>query len=299
MGRWAIMLLLLAAPCASAQVRSVEMQPPQRDFGYFVGDLMDTQAVVTVDAGAELEQSSLPSAGPVSTWVDLRRIAVTQATVGAALRVTIRSQYQSFYDPEEAGRTQVPGYLLSFKSGTKRFDARVPGFSYLASPFRHDLNPIIESSALRGDHPFLTVSLAGAKLRLIASLLVALVAAVLLAAGRGWLPGLRMRGRPFAHASRQVSQLSRQDDEEARVAALLALHRAFDAAAGKRMLAGDLDQFLGGHSAYVPLRADIERFFAASRAMFFGSSPDAAQALTKLPDLVTLGRRLTRAERLS
>ncbi len=296
---WAIIVLLLAAPCASAQVRSVDMQPPQRDFGYFVGDLMETQAVVTVDAGADLEPSSLPSAGPVSTWVDLRRITVTQATDGGALRVTIRSQYQSFYDPEEAGRTQVPGYLLSFKSGTKRFDAQIPGFSYLASPFRHDLNPIIESAALRGDHPFLTVPLASAKLRLIASFLVALVAAVLLAAGRGWLPGLRMRGRPFAHASRQVSQLSRQDNEEARVAALLALHRAFDAAAGKRVLAGDLDQFIGRHSAFLPLRADIERFFAASRAMFFGPAADTATALATLPDLVTLGRRLKRAERLS
>ena len=296
---WAIMLLLFAAPCARAQLQSIEMQPPQRDFGYFVGDLMDTQAVVTVDAGAELQASSLPSVGPVSTWVDLRRIAVTENTQGGALRVTIRSQYQSFYDPEEAGRTQVPGYVLSFRSGAKRFDAQVPGFSYLASPFRHDLNPIIESSALRGDHPFLTVPLGGAKRRLIASSLIAVVAFVLLAAGRGWLPGIGLRARPFAQASRRIAQLSRQDTEQAREEALLALHRAFDAASGKRMLADDLDQFVAQRAAFLPLRDEIERFFAASRAMFFGPAPGRAGALAKLPELVALGRRLTRAERLS
>ena len=299
MRRWAFAVALLVAPCANAQVRSVTVQPPQRDFGYFVGDVMDAQAVVTVDAGAELEASSLPSTGPVSTWVDLRHIDIKQSTEAGALRITISSQYQSFYDPEEAGRTQVPGYILSFKSGGKRFDAQVPGFSYLASPFRHDLNPIIESSALRGDHPFLTVSMGAAKLRLILSLAVALLAAAALAAGRGWLPGLRLRGKPFAQAAREVARLSRQDDERAQEAALLALHRAFDAASGKRMLADDLDHFLTRHAAFQPLRNEIERFFAASRAIFFGPAAERGTTDPKLPELVVFGRRLTRAERMS
>ena len=299
MRSWAFLAVFLVAPCANAQVRSVTVQPPQRDFGYFVGDVMDAQAVVTVDAGAELEASSLPSTGPVSTWVDLRHIDIKQSTEAGALRITISSQYQSFYDPEEAGRTQVPGYILSFKSGGKRFDAQVPGFSYRASPFRHDLNPIIESSALRGDHPFLMVPLGTAKLRLAISLAVALLAAALLAAGRGWLPGFRLRGRPFAHATRQVAKLSRQDGEQAHEAALLALHRAFDAASGKRMLADDLDQFLTRHSAFQPLRAEIERFFAASRAIFFGPAAERGREQAKLSELLTFGRRLTRAERMS
>jgi mxaA protein len=73
---------------------------------------------------------------------------------------------------------------------------------------------------------------------------------------------------------------------------MLTLHRAFDATAGRRLLADDLDAFFARFPRFVPLRSEIERFFAASRQMFFGSVATAPE----LAWLRRLARGLARAE---
>jgi mxaA protein len=78
--------------------------------------------------------------------------------------------------------------------------------------------------------------------------------------------------------------------------AMLELHRAFDATAGRRVLAADIDGFIEQHKRFGGLKQDIETFFAASRTFFFGPVQDAALPLDRL---AALGRRLMRAERAS
>jgi mxaA protein len=118
----------------------------------------------------------------------------------------------------------------------------------------------------------------------------AFAAGFLLARGRGWVPGFSVNPKPFARAAMQIANANSDND------ALRALHRAFDAAAASRMLAADIPEFLQRHPHFQPLRADIELFFAASRAAFF--SAGAAQTM-RVPELRALARKLRRAERMA
>ncbi len=72
--------------------------------------------------------------------------------------------------------------------------------------------------------------------------------------------------------------------------ALLKLHRAFDLAAGQRVLADDVAEFLRQHPEFGPYRADVERLFASSRQAFFANDVENARSAMPLP-------ALTRAQR--
>jgi len=278
----------LAAP-------SVDLQAPARNFGYFVGDTMDATAVILAEPGSTFDMTSLPAEGPISTWIDLRRIAVSQQQSATGLQVVLHLQYQSFFDPEEASQGTVPGFDVAVLSHDQRLTVRVPGFGFMASPFRHVLQPVIESSALQPDHAFLTVPLAKTRALTLGALGVAVAAALTLVARLGLLPSMRGRGRPFASAYGRIARLARYED--ARMAsrdAMLELHRAFDATAGRRLLAPDVSFFIAQHTRFSALKDDIEAFFAASRTFFFGAAQEAAPSLDRLS---SLGRRLMRAER--
>ncbi|MFD1355738.1 nonribosomal peptide synthetase MxaA, partial [Methylorubrum suomiense] len=79
--------------------------------------------------------------------------------------------------------------------------------------------------------------------------------------------------------------------------ALLVLHRAVDATAGRRVLADDLPLFLDRHPAFRGQADDLARFFAASRRAFFGRETEAAARTLPLPEIETLLARLAAAER--
>jgi mxaA protein len=69
---------------------------------------------------------------------------------------------------------------------------------------------------------------------------------------------------------------------------MLVLHRAFDATAGRRVFADDLDAFISRHQHFLPLRNRIAAFFEMSRAVFFGvgvQAPDVASWMGLCRDL--------------
>jgi mxaA protein len=277
--------LLLAARMALAQV---VLHPPARDFGYFLGDTFAIEAEVAPPAGAVLDARSLPAPGPVSTWIDVRGASVRERDG----RLWVRIAYQSFFDPAEAARASVPPYTLVFTRAGERLTVPVPGWSFLVSPFRHTLTPVMEASALRGDHAPLHAPERGAWLRLLLACAGALGAAGWLAHARGWwrLPGLRRP--PFAAAARRIAALARAGG--APTDALLALHRAFDATAGRRVLAGDLRGFLDSHPRFAAQRQAIAAFFEASRRHFFGARGEAGWSVA---EALALARALSAAER--
>lgn len=255
---------------------------------------MTADAVIVTDGDDTLDKASLPEAGPVASYIDVRHVEVSQTHESGALRTIIHIEYQSFFDPEEAARTDVPGYEIDFLQGGARIPAHVPGWSFGASPFRHDLNPIIDPALLRPDHAFLMAPPGSAKLRLVASVIVALSAALLLARSRGWIFGFSLSTRPFASASRVVARLAgTKDADAASETAMLALHRAFDATDARRVMGDDLERFLERHPQFSRMRAEIAAFFAASRVAFYGDDG----SRPALRDLSTLGRHLARAER--
>ncbi len=275
------MLATISGSPAAAQV-SVTLQPPARDFGYFPGDLLTGTAVIVLGPDTILDARSLPPAGPVSGSMDVRRVEVSRAADGR--RVEVRVTYQTFFSPEQVLRADIPGYALAFAQAGHRLTAAVPGFSVAVSPFRHDLQPVLDPAALRPDHAALSADTGTALRDLLAGAALAALAGLILL-----VPGFDRRRGPFARAARQLARLP---PDGAAPDGLLVLHRAFDATAGRRLFADDLDVFLDGHPRFAPLRTEIAGFFAASRDAFFG-----AGAAPDRPWLVRLGGELVRAER--
>ena len=282
-----LILYVVVSP-ARAQVLSVVLHTPSRDFGYFVGDFLVSTAVITVGPDTVLDARSLPSAGPVTSSTDLRRIDVSEASAADGRIVTLRAEYQTFSAPEEVSQVSVPGYQLAFMKGGARLTATVPGFAFAASPFRHDLTPIVDLGVLRPDHGVGVVDVAWPRLEIIGGGIVAVLAVLGLVASGGGLPW-RRRNAPFARAARQIRAAGAGRE------ALLALHRALDATAGERVLADDLEGFLQRHRRFARLRDELKEFFAVSRESFFG---DRDGDLGGRGDgLVRLSRALARAER--
>ena len=75
--------------------------------------------------------------------------------------------------------------------------------------------------------------------------------------------------------------------------AMLVLHRAFDATAGHRLFADDLDNFFSRHKHFMPLQHRVVAFFETSRAVFFGAHVQAPE----VPMWMGLCRDLADAER--
>ena len=271
---------------AAAQVVSVRLQPPPRDFGVFVGDSLTSTAIIEILPGTTLDPRSLPPEGPASPGIDVRQVRVERGTDRIAIRVT----YQSFVSPEQVSSAEVPSYTVAFASGQGRLKTVVPGFRFTASTFRHDLQPTLDPASLRPDHVPAPARATGAGLELAMGLLA--MAGGLLALA--WPLAFAPRRGPFRAASRQLAGLARRPTADAGCAAMLALHRAFDATAGRRIFADDLGDFVIRHPQFRPCRDRAAAFFAASRTAFFGGPAEAPA----IGAWLALARDLARAERL-
>jgi mxaA protein len=284
--------LPVALPAAAAAaVRTVVLQPPARDFGYFLGDVLTATAVITTDSDTVIDRSSLPEAGPVSRLIDLRHVAVTNERTGGGHVTRIRIDYQSFYGPDAATQTEVPGYRLEFSDGKHRFPVDVPSWRFTASALRHSVVAVTDARVLRPDHTTPRISL-----RLFGGLTALLAAEGLVLVRRGVVPSIGAHRGPFTRAARRMRGLLRGTTVHGgQEAALLELHGAFNTLSGKSVMAGDIECFLSRHEAFRGLRQDITDFFAASEARFFtaGTSPQPINDAW----LLALARRLARAER--
>jgi mxaA protein len=274
---------LLTTP-AAAQVLSVTLQPRPRDFGYFIGDTMTLGTRVRLAPGTVLDAASLPAPGAVAAAIDLRRVTVSRQ--GDTLLV--QADYQTFVAPEEAMQVRVPGYMLAFRNGAKTFQATIPPWSFYTSPFRHERAAVTDPAVLRPDPGLAPLDTEPYRFGCAAAFALAVAALLVLARLRGWRPRLARRRPPFAHAVRQLGGADQ-------ISAMLALHRAFDATAGRALLAEDVEPFLLAHPVFQPLRHDIESFFSLSRASFFGRQAASDADLMAL--VHALARRLRRAER--
>jgi mxaA protein len=292
----AVSALALGILPAAAQVSGLQMSAP-RPFGILLGDVITLTTRLDVAKPFRLDQAALPKPGPVTYSLDLRSLKVDErAGRDGATRYEIAAEYQTFYAALEAIEQTVPPFSLAVTDGAgKRVEAKSASWTYLTSPLR----PIVATAgggatafALRPDAAPITKSLRPAEIQTATAAGAALLALLLLAWSRAWPPFHRRPSRPFAQAARAVAKVARSGEEGWRAAAL-ALHRAFDLSAGKRLLGDDLGAFLSARPAFRRHETSIAAFFEASRAAFFGGGR------SPLPpdDLTLLAKNLAAAER--
>lgn len=289
-GRTVVALATLAAFPAAAEVRSVEVRVP-RAFGYFIGDAIPV--TVEIDAGAEdrLDPATIPRPGPLAYWLELTSISVEEREIGDRRRFVVRLGLQSFYSALEPRALDIPGFEFRVLGPDGPSLATVPAWTVTLSPLREiiprdgDAGPRLQPDASPVFRPARLAWLGfGGSLALAAAALAAL------AAERAWWPFHRRPSRPFARAAREIARLPAGPEAERQ--GLLVLHRAFDAAAGRRLLADDLPDFLAGAPHLGAEEGAIAAFFARSRQVFFGTAAGGDATAS-----AGLARRLAAAER--
>ncbi len=306
MARLAIFLLcLLHSGFALAQVRSVEVRAP-RSYGYFLGDLVQSQVDIIVDEGFSLQPASLPKPGPVAFWLDLRSLDVTDVPESdrEAKHIRLNLTYQSFYAALDTRAMEVPGFAVTVENktggGTTTAVAQVPSWSITVSPLREIQPPRRDDPAeyMRPDGRIAPVDTRNDMRAAGLCAALSLLAFGLLARDRAWGPFAKRPTRVFAAALRSLRGLSREPDQDAAYRkGLLALHRGLDGTDGRRVLADDLPDFLGRHPIYRDEASSLESFFAVSRLAFFGRDTAAARSQWPLAQAEAVLRRLAATER--
>lgn len=300
LGRYGVSAVigLLTAVGACAEDGPIrEVQPlDTRAVGYTLGDRVPRSVLLRVDRDWQLQTAALPTPGPQTYWLELRALDVQERIDGDARVYRVDLDYQTFYAPIQALERSLPALEVTVRRGEQTAHARVPPFRFTMSPLREVklsaggeertqalLRPDIEP----GPRPLRPVlaALAGA-------VAVACAFALALAWHYARWPFGQRPARPFAQAARRLRRPLPDYREALRI-----VHRAFDATAGRRVLAEDAAALIDAQPRYAPLAADIGRFFAASRQAFFGSGDREAAALLPPAELSTLVRRLAAAER--
>lgn len=281
-------------------VKSITIRAP-RDMGYFAGDLVKADIDILVDDTYALEDASLPHAGPIAYWLDLRTIdVVPHRAAGGTRRYTVRILYQNFYDALDARPQEIPTFPITFSNGTTKVSANVPPWTIGVSSLREIAPPVKTDPKdyLRADEPAPYMRVGSLWWGTAAAVGAALLALVVLAYDRAWGPFGTRPARVFSGAVRTLRALAaRPDSDSAYLEALLILHRGIDRTAGRRVLADDLPVFLDRHPLFAQLRDSFASFFAASRQAFFGSDPSRAKTDFGFVSLRAFARQLAAIER--
>lgn len=299
--RWLAVLFVamsVAGSWAAARTPSVTVSN-SRAFGYFLGDIIHRTVTLRLGPGEALDVASLPHPGPLNYWLELARIDHRERSEGEDTVHTLDLAYQTFYVPLDPRRLVIPGFRLKLQGAG---ELSVPEFGFITSPIRQLFAAASQSSGsaieLQADRPAPRVATGAERTALLASSVIALAALIGLAWHSAWWPFNRRPSRPFTEAARYLkANLGRLDNASGYRDALLKLHRAFDLAAGRRLLADDVPAFIGAHPEFQPQQPDIERLFMASRRAFFANDVDEARVAMPLSALVGLSADLGAAER--
>lgn len=294
----AIGLLLALAGAASAEVRGVYTIEP-RAFGYFLGDTFERTVEVETGSDDEIVPASLPPTGASTYWLELRTIEQTSEPRGDGRRHTLKLTYQSFYAPIDPKKVTVPATGIAVRGPGGTETATIPPFTLIMAPLRE----IFPEKSGETAETFLLPDAKPGTLRSGAVRTAALGTAVLsvallliLARDLAWWPFSQRPARPFSRAAREIARSLGSGGDGYRVA-LLALHRAFDAAAGHRLLSADVGEFLDSHPEHQDASIEVERFFAASCAVFFAETGREGEIRLPPSELKELAATLARQER--
>lgn len=281
-----------------AQAAEVEIHAP-RQFGYFVGDLIEAYVDVHTPERAQLQQASLPAPGPLNAWLNLRGVALSRSKEASGTLWHLHLTYQNFYLALDVREMEIPALPLVFQEGGDESTVEVPSWRIRVSPLREVLPEKQQNAAdyLRSDAPNVLLAEHGAMRTGLLAGLTALLGFLCLWDRALW-PFHQRRARVFTTMARQISALaSQKSGPEFYQAAFLALHRSIERAAGRAILLEDLPAYIGDNPHFAPLAESFQKFFAASREAFFrGTEQDLSRLFAK-PDLLAFASRLAALER--
>ena len=272
------MLLICAlgrgADAASDVLRASSDEP--RAFGYTVGDVVSRRITLHVPAGLELDSDSLPRAGARGRALELQRVVLHKSLAGVP--EALQLDYQVFLAPRDVRVLEMPPIELRF-AGARPQTLRIDAWPVTVAP----LAPAEPSSReglgeMRPDREPPLLDTAATRVRLAVEFAAILLLLGYLASVYLVLPWSAQRRRPFGRAWKTLAALPQRPDAAQRRAAFERVHAALNETAGEVLFEPGLDRFVAARPRFAPLRDDLARFFADSRAEFFAGADGAADA---------------------
>ena len=278
-------------PSASAARLAQGQLPSQitpREFALTLGDTF-TQRIALPYGTQALSNPSLElRAGRVGTWFQRQR---ARREVDAQGRDWLLIDHQIINVPTANRWVVVPSFSLSVLPAERLHVAPAAVSIGPLTPV-DEVNAERVLAALHPDRAPVVPSVEHA-LRRVRWVLAALGAVLL--AWLGWLRWrdvMDARNRPFAHALHAVKRTAQQGAPDESAAAWVAMHHAFNSAAGCSVHTASLSALFTRQPHLHVERETIERFFAASNARFFKEVTPPERF-----DLLGLAQRLRQHER--
>lgn len=274
------MSLALVLAAALATQPAVVEQP--RSFGYVIGDIA-TQRVLLEEQGHSFTPDPLPAAGPLGNWVERRAARIERDTHG---RQWLAVDYQIMNSPQAVKLIALPAWKLKSSDA----ELAIPEWPISVATLTPD-QPFgrVGLGALRPDRPAPLIDVVPMRRWMTIWISSALAVILLWAAWWGWRNWQATSRQPFAKALREIRGVDESSSQ-----AWLALHRAFDATAGRVVQLETLPSMFERAPRFEPQRSAIESFFAQSSARFFetGKAAPAATLLVSVRELCTQLRRI-------
>ena len=248
-----------------------------RAFGYTVGDVVSRRITLRVPDGLKLDPDSLPQPGARGRALELQRVVLHKSLGGAP--EALQLDYQVFLAPREVRVLEIPPIELRFDGSARPQTLRIDAWPLTVAP----LAPVEPASReglgeMRPDREPPRLDTFAARIRLAVEAGAGLLLLGYLAHVYLVLPWSAQRRRPFGRAWKTLSALPVRPDAAQRRAAFERVHAALNETAGEVLFEPGLDRFVALRPRFVPLRDDLVRFFADSRAEFFSGGDDAADA---------------------
>lgn len=295
-----VLLGAAASVCPPAQgaVEELTVTAP-KPFGYVIGDPIEHRVSLVLRPGFELDPASIPEPGRTNRWLWLNEAALESKSRGGRSHHVIRLRYQVVNTAHTVIGVGTPPVSLRILGPRDDLPVIVPAWGFTIGPI------VKPQERPPGSLPYLRPSLPPAPfpttvrtarvvaLGLLAAGLLMLVARRLLHGRPGWFGA-----GPFHDAYRRIERRMRDTAAPGVYAnALVDVHAAFNATAGRAVFEHDLVRFFIEHPRFEPLRTPIEALFAESGNLFYGNGgdpPPGGQGLDRLRDLCRACREVER-----
>ena len=271
----------------------LHVEPP-RDSGRHIGEVVTYRALIAWPAGWEIDRDGIPTPLADTAPIELRGHAIRPAPDQCPNCRWLDLQWQLFKTVRMTEDLALPAPEIRFRRQTGIATLALPPTVIAVSPLVPWEQRKGWADSIRPGKGPITVDAARPGWQAGAAALLTLLAVV----GWGWASGrwfVARDARPFAKAWRAIARRGADHGEGADQDDLRQWHRAFDAAAGRTVLADRLDDFFALNPRYAPLAPEIRAIFAASRRHFF-TGTDTAEAALPRSTLTTVLRRLADLE---
>ncbi len=259
-----------------------------RTFGYQIGDKFARVLTLQLRKPYRLVVAALPAQGKLSQWLVIEAPQLVQQEVGAATLYEIRLTYQIVNIHPELQDIAVPHHYLRYSDGHTTGQALIPatrvGVSVVHKASGGEFQP---------DHPPWSLRFPYVRPILFGCLFLS---ALLGVASLHWGFPLLTQPRPFTQACRRLRHLRQTGDDSTREA-LLIIHQAFNATAGRTVFADALAEFFAAHGRFAPLRQPITEFFLRSRQVFYGGLAESQAPQYSRAELAVFAQRCSDFER--